>query len=228
MCRRCGAISHLRSQLCCAPAATAPPPLPAAVATGPGPTEARPSEPLTIVTVDSITRSACFAGNTGVCRRCGVTTHLHTQLHCSLGAAAPPPLPAAVATGPGTREAKPGEPLTVVTVDSIARPACFAGTIGVDDNDQTGPLGYRDAGEAGPPRGRPRDDHSGGIVGNIDSSLPQAKPGGGHWGRERGCGGGKNQGEHSAGVPCNPPATRQASEARVEGRPSDGPYGDDS
>ena len=97
-----------------------------------------------------------------------------------------------------------------------------------DDNDQTGRLGYRDAGEAGPPRGGPRDDDSTAIVGDIDSGLPQAKPGGSNWGRERGCGGGKYQGEHGASVPCNAPATTQAGEARVEGRPKNGPYGDDS
>ena len=106
-----------------------------------------------------------------------------------------------------------------------ASTACTRGEV---VRDKTGRLGYQDAGEAGPPRGGPRDDDGGVIVGDIDSGLPQAKPGGGNWGRERGCGGGKNRGEHGAGVPYNPPATTQASRARVEGRPWDGPYGDDS
>ena len=74
-----------------------------------------------------------------------------------------------------------------------------------DDDDQTGRLGYEDAGEAGPRRGGPRDDDGGVIVGDIDGNKPQAQPGGGNWGRERGCEGGKNQGEQGADVPCNPP-----------------------
>ena len=64
-------------------------------------------------------------------------------------------------------------------------------------------------------------------MGDVDGGLPQAKPGEGNWGRERGCEGGKNQGEHGADVPCNPPAKTQADDASEAGRPSDGPYGDD-
>ena len=95
-----------------------------------------------------------------------------------------------------------------------------------DDNDQTGRLGYQDAEETTTPRGGSRDDDGGVTVGHVDSGLPQAKPGGSIWGRERGYRGDKYQGEHGAGVPYSPLATIQAGVARVEGRPGNRPYGD--
>ena len=88
---------------------------------------------VTVVTVDSIARLARFARTASVCRHGGVTRHLCTQFSCAPAGAASPPLPAAVATGPGRRGAVVGssEPLIATTAGSVARAACSAGIVGL-------------------------------------------------------------------------------------------------
>ena len=97
-----------------------------------------------------------------------------------------------------------------------------------DDDNQTGRLGYQDAGEVGPHRGGPIDDGGGELVGAVDGGLPQAQPGGGDCGRGRGCEGGRSPGDQNEDEPCDPPTATQADDAREAGQPGDGPYCDDS
>ena len=109
VCRCGGFTKHLGTQVSCAPAGAASLPSPAAVATGPGQSEAivGSSEPLTVTTVGSIARPACSAGIIGL-RRCGgggVIGYVCTVVPRVPSAFVSPLSPAIAPIGPGLRQA---------------------------------------------------------------------------------------------------------------------------